>query len=137
MKTKPITNQITNHPQGDVNAFVVTADSPSAMQKPKNARKLDAKEVTVALGEATGHAHIVRGDFEVYIDEPTGLVSADEAMELAKWFEIGSEGATIHHEKGGVPTGDHGTIDLPPDSLILIPGRQRAYRPEGAIYAGD
>lgn len=132
-----VTEPIKNHPQGDVNAFLVTEKMPAAFQKPKNAKRIDAKEVTLALGEATGHVHVVRGDFEMYVEDDPKIVTADDAMELARWFQIGSGGATIHHEKAGQPTTDHHPITLTPDSLFLVPGKQRGYRPEGAMFVGD
>jgi len=108
--------------QGDVQAKTTTL--------PKGAVKISNKPI--ALGEHSGHQHVVTGDVELY--EFEGKVFA----------VIGSDGAILQHvhdsnfkesmykTKKEIKKADHNPIDLPPGTYEFY--IQNAYNPFKKIF---
>jgi len=70
-----------------------------------------SKRVTLALGERTGHAHVLEADTEVeFATAPDGRLN----------LKIGEGGARVVHE-------EHGTVTLPAGEYAV--SQQREYDP--------
>jgi hypothetical protein len=100
--------------QGDV-LLVRIEDSVDAFLRDGH-RRSQATEaargrVVLALGEATGHAHVIES-------EDVALISAGEAEELYL-LVYGDAPVALRHE-------EHDTLDVPPGVYRVI--RQREYR---------
>ncbi|MCH8076532.1 MAG: hypothetical protein IIC64_11995 [SAR324 cluster bacterium] len=67
----------------------------------------------LALGEATGHAHILSAEGVTLVNSTGGLV-----LEITQPVELS-------HEKNGRLTGEHRTLTIPPGRYI--PLRQHVY----------
>lgn len=93
---------------------------------PKNAKKISNKPI--ALGEKSGHMHIVTGDVELFEDENGDVFAA-----------VGSDGATLQHIHESVfngnystktifPKADHKHIPLKPNTTYRM-GIHKRYNP--------
>lgn len=87
---------------------------------PPNARLVKAwvedNEVTLLRGEATGHAHKLKGDFDLLRDKNNTM-----------YFEVKTKAYLSHEE--------HKRIDLPAGKYTVI--RQREYTPKEIVYVRD
>lgn len=100
--------------QGDV--LVVPVDEiPTGLKKVP----LEAGRLVLAHGEATGHAHVVEGEAELFESD------VDEMDR--RFLRVEEESALVHDE--------HDTIVLPPGDHEVI--RQREYAPEAPRYVAD
>lgn len=77
---------------------------------------VEDSEVILLRGEATGHAHRLKGDFTLFRDEKN-----------THYFEVHSKAYLSHEE--------HKRIDLPIGKYTMI--RQREYTPKGIEYVRD
>lgn len=123
--------KIENHPQGDVNLYVVTDKSPAMFQLPENAVPVPLEKMIVAYGEVTGHTHEATGDCQLLMrpEDKDRIISPEDAADLQRWLLVGEGGATITHEEHDARTY--------PEGLYMAPGRQREYTPAGAMFVGD
>ena len=76
-------------------------------------QRTDDGRLILALGEATGHAHILGGEGVNLVESTGGLV-----LEITQPVEL-------THEKNGRLTGEHRTLTIPPGRYI--PLRQHVY----------
>lgn len=81
-------------------------------------RTLD--KVTLALGEVTGHAHVLTGDLEE-------TVVRDPDLER-RFLRVLGDGGVLTHE-------EHATIQIPPGDYEVV--RQREYEEEGLRWVAD
>lgn len=90
---------------------------------PATARSKRATRVVLALGEVTGHAHVLSAPaLEELFDRPRNA-------ELERRFvRVLAEGGVLTHE-------EHGTIAIPPGDYEVI--RQREYAPESTRFVAD
>ena len=82
--------------------------------------------LVLALGEATGHAHIVADkDASLY-----DLITPDDSEELRQRFLLveAEQGATITHQ-------EHAPLVIPPG--VWEVRRQREYTPAAPVIVGD
>jgi hypothetical protein len=101
--------------QGDV--LIVPVDAIPEGVEPI-AREND--RVVLAHGEATGHAHAIRGDRAALFRDP---MLAAIFMHVA-----GDASVTLEHD-------EHATIDLPPGNYRIV--RQREYDPRAVRDVAD
>lgn len=77
---------------------------------------VENNEVILLRGEATGHAHKLKGDFTLFRDKDN-----------THYFEVHTKAYLSHEE--------HKRIDLPAGKYTMI--RQREYTPKGIEYVRD
>src|SRR5205814_2000358 len=77
-------------------------------------------QATLLVGEATGHNHILRGDFTLFR-------SNDVKEQGLGYFEVHSTARLDHPE--------HGIIELLKGFYAIV--RQREYTPEKVVYVRD
>lgn len=109
--------------QGDVQC--ITTDT-----IPSNVKKISKKPV--ALGELSGHQHVISGDYELFEDESGNMFAA-----------VGSDGATLQHihesnfvsfdKNVAMPIADHKPIELKSNTNYKI-GIHRKYNPFAKIF---
>lgn len=117
MKTKTITGH-----QGDVIFKTVTL--------PKEAIKITQRPI--ALGEHSGHQHVITGDVELF------------EFEGKTFAVVGNDGATLQHvheskfkqtmygNKKHIEKADHKPIDMPPGTYELF--IQNAFNPFKKVF---
>ena len=81
---------------------------------------VDGPDAILLLGEATGHAHRLQGNYTLYR-------SNDKKEQGITYFEV--------HDKANLNHEEHGVIDLPQGFYAVI--RQREYTPERIVYVRD
>lgn len=97
---------------------------------PAEAKQAPAGRITLALGEATGHAHVI--DDETV----TAYTMADAANEVRTFLRVASEaGTTVKHVHGESPTGEHDNVHLPPGEWERL--NQAVWTGEDASRAAD
>ena len=106
-------NQLTHQPlmyaQGDV--LIVPATIPAEAVQSEG-----GKRIVLALGEASGHAHV--------IDDPEVVEFTLKDAATAVWQflrVVGLGGADVKHVHGTALTGEHDTIHLPPGDYEKVP----------------
>jgi hypothetical protein len=103
---------------GDVQAISSTI--------PKNAKPMGHKPI--ALGEKSGHMHVVTGDVQLFIDDNGVMYGA-----------VGSDGATLQHVHESIFDGnynsqkiyqkaDHNQVSLKPNTNYMF-GIHKRYNP--------
>lgn len=83
-----------------------------------NTKTLD--RATIALGEVTGHAHILTGDLEE-------TVIRDADLER-RFIRVLGDGGVLTHE-------EHATIQIPPGDYDVV--RQREYAEDDLRFVAD
>jgi hypothetical protein len=80
----------------------------------------DRGRLVLAYGEVTGHAHVVEGPAELFVES--------DLKELEdRFLRVETEAAVVHEE--------HGTVTLPPGDYAVR--RQREYAPEESRLVAD
>lgn len=101
----------TMYRQGDI-MLVRVAQLPKGKKKTRWGRKH-----VIALGEVTGHSHVLEGRSTIVEDE----------LEQ-RFVAVLSDGGVLTHQ-------EHGTIDIPPGTYKIE--RQREYSPEEIRNVAD
>jgi hypothetical protein len=108
--------------QGDVQVMEMTS-------LPEGVKAI--AKMPVALGEHSGHQHVITGDYEMY--------------EKDGWFfaAVGTDGATLQHVHESnfagydtdkiMPKADHGAIELAPNKVFKV-GIHKRYNPVTKIF---
>ena len=103
--------------QGDI--LFVRASIPAEAEPMKPGR------ITLALGEASGHAHVIDDPVEVV----QGYTMKDAGNAVRTFLRVVSEaGAEVKHVHGTSLTGEHDTVRLPPGDWERL---------EQATWAGE
>jgi hypothetical protein len=84
---------------------------------PKVARSQFGRKQVLALGEVTGHSHVLEG---------RSIVVEDELEQ--KFIEVLAGGGVLKHQ-------EHAPIEVPPGSYKIV--RQREYSPEEVRQVAD
>jgi hypothetical protein len=101
--------------QGDVYIFKAPIETVAGETIPKQARL-----TVLALGEATGHMHVVRGGgAKLFQRAETQMRTTFDWAAGDRLLHIGGKGAALMHEKAGQLTGEHATVDLPPGNYVV------------------
>jgi hypothetical protein len=79
------------HRHGDVALNPVSAEDREPLERGR---------IVLALGEATGHAHVLTGDVVMW------------SVEGQRYVKVGAQGATLTHEEHGVQTVAPGTYEV-------------------------
>ncbi len=98
---------------------------------PEGYRKVE-KRAVVALGESSGHEHVVEKNAEVWVDgmqvwgvSDTDIAKIDTAKpSLLRYLHI-LDSTSLDHSKEFKPTGDHDSIDLEPGYYEVEMQRQK------------
>lgn len=108
--------------QGDVQ--IITS------KLPRSAKKVEKKPI--ALGEVSGHQHVVTGDYELFEDEKSNI-----------YVVVGEKGAMLQHihqsffkgydVKETLPVADHKAIELLPNTTYLT-GIHKRYDPFKKVW---
>ena len=104
--------------QGDV-LLVAIAALPEGAKLVKN-----EKEVVLAHGEATGHAHVM--DAAAVEEYKTAQPAPVHDLACERFLKVMLE-TTLRHEKGGQPTGEHDTQHIAPGIYGLVPQCEWSY----------
>lgn len=109
--------------QGDVQ--LITTNKPSGLKS--------VSKRPVALGEQSGHQHVITGDYELLEDEKGEL-----------FVSVGNAGAILQHihesnftgnweSTKEMPIADHKSITLEPDTFFKV-GIHRKYEPFAKVW---
>lgn len=101
--------------QGDVYIFrAPDGDKPGEEIPPTQ------KLVVLALGESTGHMHVVRGGTaKLFQRSETARTRGFDWAAGDRLLTIKGGGAELTHEKAGALTGEHATVNLPPGDYVV------------------
>lgn len=104
--------QLKMYRQGDVLLVAVAAVAAGAVRQKRE------KEVVLALGEATGHMHVMDGakveEFRTEKPVPVFDWHAERFLRV-------QVATALRHEKAGQPTGEHDTLQIPAGDYAMIP----------------
>lgn len=98
--------------QGDVLLVAIAA-------LPVNAQPVKASgQIVLALGEATGHMHVMDGARvkELRTEKPVPIFD----WQAERFLHVQLETA-LRHEKGGAPTGEHNALQIPAGNYAIVP----------------
>jgi hypothetical protein len=113
--------------QGDVTLI-------RARHKPASGKEVARYRIVLAVGESTGHEHVVAGEVALYeLPEPKRIPGRRGAMSSRMVVVDGK--ARFAHLVGDIPTGEHGEIEMEPGVYWVLP--RWSYQPEEIKRAVD
>ena len=98
---------------------------------PSDAKRIEKKPI--ALGELSGHEHVITGDYELFEDEKTGFIFAAVGSDGASLQHIHESNFTSFDTKISLAPAEHKEITLKPNKTYKF-GIHKKFNPFKKIF---